>query len=370
MENKSLKLLSEIVEYLPCMLFAKSVKKDFQYVFWNKQAEIITGISKSEALGKNDYDFFSVRDADFFRLKDLETFTIKDVVEIPEEMLLSPTLGERWLRTWKVPLYDDAGNPDILLGISLDITESKLMQKNIEMQKLELLNSSKLSALGEMAAGIAHEINNPLTIILTKATQIKRELHNPLPDNVFLIESADKIVTTSQRIAKIIKGMNSAVRDSENDEFRNCKIVEVVNETLSLCNERFRFNNVIISSHFSSDKDIQIRGNQSQMVQVLLNLLNNAFDAICGLPEKWIKISVDESNGMAELKIIDSGSEIPNKIKEKLFQPFFTTKDVGKGTGLGLSISRNIINQHKGEIFLDANSSHTTFVITLPISST
>jgi PAS domain S-box-containing protein len=362
----SLKLLEEIIEYLPCMLFAKSVKDDFKFVLWNKQAEVIIGLSKDQALGKNDYDFFPKEQGDYFREKDLDTFKKNLIVDIPEEMIKSPTLGERWLHTWKVPIYDDLGNPDILLGISLDITDSKKMQMDLEDQRLKLIHSSKLSSLGEMAGGIAHEINNPLTIILGWANRLKLDTEKNTCSPELVLESAEKIIGTSQRIAKIIKGLKSFSRDSENDSFENCSVAFLINETLSFCSERFKVNGVSLKVNFNGANDFKISCRPVQIGQVLLNLLNNSFDVASQMQDKWVEILVQKSEGKLQIRVTDSGTGIDNAIRDKLFQPFFTTKEVGKGTGLGLSVSKNIMTYHKGDVYLDPNSKNTSFVIELP----
>jgi C4-dicarboxylate-specific signal transduction histidine kinase len=107
-------------------------------------------------------------------------------------------------------------------------------------------------------------------------------------------------------------------------------------------------------------------GNTVQLSQVLLNLLNNARDAIEQLPEKWVRIEVAEKEGQAMISVTDSGSGIDAQTQRKLFQPFFTTKRVGKGTGLGLSVSARIMKSHQGELRYDPGSPHTRFVMSMP----
>jgi PAS domain S-box-containing protein len=362
----SLKLLEEIIEYLPCMLFAKSVKDDFRFVLWNKQAEVIIGLTKEQAMGKNDYDFFPKEQGDYFREKDLATFKNKEIIDIPEEMVKSPTLGERWLHTWKVPIFDDLGNPDILLGISLDITESRKMLLDLEEQRLKLINTAKLSSLGEMAGGIAHEINNPLTIILGWANRLKAESQKNVCSPELILESAEKIASTSQRIAKIIKGLRSFSRESENDSFELCSIPYLINETLGFCSERFKVNGVELKVDIKVADDYKVKCQPVQIGQVLLNLLNNSFDSVHLLEKKWVNIIVELVEDKLLIKVVDSGVQIDSSILEKLFLPFFTTKEVGKGTGLGLSVSKNIMTNHKGDIYLDSKAKNTTFVVALP----
>jgi C4-dicarboxylate-specific signal transduction histidine kinase len=114
-------------------------------------------------------------------------------------------------------------------------------------------------------------------------------------------------------------------------------------------------------------EDGQVNCRPTQLSQVLLNLLSNAFDAVSALSEKWVRLTVTQEEQKLIIKVIDSGNGIPSDIAEKIMQPFFTTKVIGKGTGLGLSISRGIIESHEGALFYDPSEKNTTFVIELPI---
>ena len=114
------------------------------------------------------------------------------------------------------------------------------------------------------------------------------------------------------------------------------------------------------------DEEIEIECRLIQIEQVLLNLLNNSFDAIADLEEKWIRVDVEAEDHFVNIKVVDSGKGIPAEASEKIMMPFFTTKEVGKGTGLGLSISSGILKSHGGELSLDRNAANTTFVIRVP----
>jgi C4-dicarboxylate-specific signal transduction histidine kinase len=148
-------------------------------------------------------------------------------------------------------------------------------------------------------------------------------------------------------------------------DFTPVKLTEVLNETIDLCKERFKVNNVTLRINIS-DHNIVVISRGTQLSQVLLNLLNNAYDAIDGRSDKWIEVDAQETEEFVKLTVTDSGAGIPNSIAEKLFQPFFTTKGVDKGTGLGLSMSHGIIADHGGRIYVDNKSRHTKFVIEMP----
>lgn len=246
-----------------------------------------------------------------------------------------------------------------------DITEQLHLQKQLEEQRLKTTHSSRMAALGEMAAGIAHEINNPLSIIVARTWQLK-VLIKKTPIEIENVAAALNIIeNTAEKIAGIIKGMRSISRDAETDPFIPQDLNSIIQETLIFCRERFKVNDVDLVTEIPS-KGITISCHPSQISQILLNLLNNAFDAVTTLPEKWVSLQVKEEERHVKIMVTDSGHGIPDELKTKLAQPFFTTKPLGKGTGLGLSISLVIADAHHGEIYLDTNCKNTRFVLKLP----
>jgi signal transduction histidine kinase/putative methionine-R-sulfoxide reductase with GAF domain len=247
-----------------------------------------------------------------------------------------------------------------LVGANWDVSEARETE-------LRLLQASKMSSLGEMSSGIAHEINNPLAIIQGKSNQIRRILSTH-PENTSQIQKiTEDIDHTVGRISKIVRGLQSFSRDATNDPFQLKSVKTLIEDTLSFCSSRFKNHDVTLSvTPVSEDLTIECRG--PQISQVILNLLLNAFDAVESLAEKWVSIEVEESGDAVKIRITDSGLGIPEAIKGKILEPFFTTKEVGKGTGLGLSISSGIMKSHQGSLSLDDRSKNTCFVIEIPKS--
>lgn len=245
---------------------------------------------------------------------------------------------------------------------SQEIVES---QRIMEQQRTSLVESSKLSTLGEMAGSIAHEINTPLAVILTLSSQLRELLDDPVMDHELLKQSLQKIEVTTQKIGKIVKGLRSFSRNAAGDPFSRIDTKEVIEDVLSICGERFTLASVPIKIDFEKES-IYVWGNAAQLGQVILNLLNNSYDAISHLPEKWLRLSVKEENEWVVILVTDSGFGVPADVREKLFTPFFTTKEVGKGTGIGLSISRKILAAHRGSLELNPDSKNTQFVVKLP----
>lgn len=235
----------------------------------------------------------------------------------------------------------------------------------IEAQRGRLIQSAKMSSLGEMAAGIAHEVNNPLMIIRGYVRQSKRYIESNDLLNTELNSSLLKIDQMCIRIGKIIQGLRSFSRSGEADQKVKFSCIEMINETLELCRQRIEQNGVQI--YFAPDTDYFIFGRSVQISQVLMNLISNSFDAIRDQSHSWIKITLEKTeNNFIQIRVVDSGNGIPKEILEKIMQPFFTTKELGKGTGLGLSISKGIIEEHNGLFQYELYESHTSFVITLP----
>lgn len=267
--------------------------------------------------------------------------------------------GQRYLVSLVVnPLFDDEGGISGFVGIAEDITE-----KRSQAEKMQ--TSARLSSLGEMAAGIAHEINNPLTIIGAHAASVRRSLENKngeSPDGA--IKKMEAIERTVQRIARIIRGLRSFAREVPDEELSDVSVRALVDETLSFCSERFR--NADIDLQVKVDEGLKVRGHEHQLSQVLLNLLNNAFDATQGMDVRQVAVEAAVIGGEVQISVTDSGSGVPEELRQKIMQPFFTTKEVGQGLGLGLSISQGIIRAHRGQLTLDPRSTRTRFVISLP----
>ncbi len=255
-----------------------------------------------------------------------------------------------------MPLVDEKNEITGFLGITQDISD--LVKKTNA-----LIASSRLSSLGEMAGGIAHEINNPLSIIMGKATLISQLTDQPHEDPVKVKKFISQINETCQRIAKIIRGLRSFARDTSSEPFQKCRVDEVIQDTLELCHERFTNNGVLLKLPQTIDKSLFFWGRSEQIAQVLLNLLNNAFDAARDSVDKWVEVKIKEDSKKILVMVIDSGSGVKPELRRKIFEPFFTSKVIGQGTGLGLSISRGIMQSHHGNLYLDQEQKNTMFVI-------
>jgi C4-dicarboxylate-specific signal transduction histidine kinase len=247
-----------------------------------------------------------------------------------------------------------------------------LRTKQLHEAQAMLVQSSKLSALGEMAGGVAHEINTPLAVISLKIEQLERKVRalaetHGLEKNDLLAYTA-VIDKTVERISKIVSGLRAFARDGSKDAMSKVSVNDLIKDSLSLCTEKFANHGIKIEvkADFPSADSAFIQCRETEISQVVINLLNNSFDAIQNLSERWIRIETEDAGDFVRLSIVDSGKGIPKSIQDKMMQPFFTTKEVGKGTGLGLSISKGIIESHSGKLSIDNESPNTKITVLLP----
>lgn len=265
------------------------------------------------------------------------------------------------------------------ISVGYDVTEMRQLNHGLEEkvaertreldeQRAKLFFASKYVALGEMAGGVAHEINNPLAVISGYATQLSEMLQQEDLDHHAAVDMLGSIRAAVTRITKIISGLRNIARDGRRDPVSECRLADIVNDALSLCRERFSSSGVELSLTFEAP-DPEVRGRPVELSQVLLNLLNNAFDAVEPLVDRWVKIRIYRAENEVCLSVTDSGPGIPADIQSKLFQPFFTTKPIGKGMGLGLSISKSILAAHGGSLGVDTAAGHTCFVARMPAAT-
>lgn len=277
-----------------------------------------------------------------------------------------------WVRTTIIPIIEGPiieGNDKVskYLAICFDITVEKLLEEAIDEEKQRNIQISRLSVLGEMASGIAHEINNPLAVIIGLLEQNDRKLESGdvaagMPK---ILENNAKIKKQIFRISKIVKGLGEFSQSGDHEVMERVSIKSIIDSVRSLCEERLKKISIKLETEII---ECELNCRAVQIEQVVFNLINNSIDALgeLNIPEKWIKIDIRMRGGYLEIGVTDSGSGIMPEVAKKIMQPFFTTKAVGKGIGLGLSISKGIIESHGGSLSLDPNSKNTRFAILIP----
>ena len=260
-----------------------------------------------------------------------------------------------------------------LLLINVRVTKSRIrrvhmdyqdkLRKMTEDRDSKLFGQSKYSELGMMSAGIAHEINNPLAVIQARTTQLLRMYRDPAKVNE-LGEGLQQILYTSERINRTVQGIREFIRDDDKHPDQEIPLKKIIDDVLAFCGQRMK--NHGVNLRFYDIEKFKVIGNKVQIEQIFLNLLNNAFDAIEFLPEKWIEISAHDANNKLQIFVKDSGAGIPADIARKIMEPFYSTKDAGKGTGLGLALARGIAEKHGGGLSYVNKSNHTTFLLEFP----
>lgn len=259
------------------------------------------------------------------------------------------------------------GHSDLFI-LSLDVEDHKKTEQALEDERAKNIHSSRLASLGEVSAGIAHEIKNPLTVILGSAQMMERDIQSPTPDKERLINRTRKILETVHRITKIIDSMRRLSRDNSDEGLEWVALKNVIDDPLTIVLEKLKAKEVRFENSFVKT-EAQLYCRPQQISQVLLNMINNAAEALEERHSEDRMISLKSYQDQFEFQIIieDNGPGVSHP--EKLFMPFFTTKEPGKGTGLGLSISQKIMHQNLGALKYQRLEGRTQFILSFPLSS-
>ena len=290
------------------------------------------------------------------RAPELETLA-RQICEQPEghfTLNLDRSGRDAWVdvRSGHAHLKDKKSR-DLILNF-FDVTGRIEDQRTIASQQEELTKFSRFSALAQIASGIAHEINTPLNVITTKTDYIRMLAKQEKLDGGNALKLAEEIDHMVRNVSSIVHGLRSvAMRDSA--KFEIARFKRIVLDTVKICEFRLQRFGVEVKLDLPQ-KDLLIKCYPVQIAQILINLLNNAVDAIEERSDRWVAITLRSNGDTAQLRVTDSGDGIDAEIAEKVMTPFFTTKKDQKGTGIGLSLSRSIARRHNGETGLDTES--------------
>ena len=242
--------------------------------------------------------------------------------------------------------------------------EKKVEERTKELREMQshLIQSEKLASLGKLAAGIAHEINNPLGGILIYSNLLLEDTDKDSPH----YENLKKIVKETSRCKDIVKGLLEFARPKE-PEVALININEILESSLAIMEKQALFQNITIKKTYESDMP-KIIADSAQLQQVFMNIILNAAEAMVGNGTLTLGTSFNPDGRYIEVKFSDTGHGIKEEDKKRLFEPFYSTKEVGKGTGLGLAISYSIIQQHNGTIEVKSQvGKGSTFTVKLPV---
>lgn len=245
-------------------------------------------------------------------------------------------------------------------------TERKKYEKIIRKSEQNLATSKKMASLGNLAAGIAHEINNPLAIIRGRAEMLKASVEQ-CENTDKMVNITDSIIETTTRITSIVQALRAYTRlDDQNSALEKIKMAPFLSAILENQKILAQESGVkLLNLNFKGELELSIH---PQLIeQVIINLITNAIYAVKDLPEKWVEVGGHVDKELFIITVTDSGDGIPSDVLENIMDPFFTTKPVGVGTGLGLSFSLGIMEKHNGKLLYNKNSKNTQFILQLPL---
>lgn len=361
-EGFRMAFLRQVMNSLPSVV--SYLDRDLRYRFINSAYEKWTGYRAEEMMGRTFEDIFGGETVEAV-LPYIDRVLSGEVVTY-ERTLHYRRRGAREVSVTYVPDAEEgARRARGFLVLVQDLSELRDKERLIAEQQEKMISSAKLAALGEMAGGISHEINNPLAIIHAKSVKIRNLAREGLIDPERIATTAERIEQMSLRISLIIKALRNIAREGQDDPFQLTGVAGLLEESSELCRQRFSDYGIAFSVE-NSCPELSIECRSVQISQVILNLLNNAFDAVVEAPEKRITLAAREMRTDLEISVTDSGHGVPAALRERIFLPFVTTKEVGKGMGLGLSVSKGIVEAHSGFFTLDSGSERTRFVVRLP----
>jgi signal transduction histidine kinase/FixJ family two-component response regulator len=258
-----------------------------------------------------------------------------------------------------VCLFNEEGERTDAVAIIRDITERKKAEKELQEATIQLVQSEKLSSLGELTAGVAHEISQPLNHIKIVSQSLLLDIKRGRFEREDLEKDLQDVVGQVNKMAEIIDHMRIFTRRSEGKSQEMIEVNSIVEGAFKFLGQQLKNHNIEVREELSSGLP-QVVGDPIRLEQVFLNLVSNARNAVESSGKEHMKIEAStyaiNTNGDSSvvIEVKDNGNGISEELKEKIFQPFFTTKDPGKGTGLGLSVSNKIIEEHNGKMELDS----------------
>jgi len=349
------RILQNAVENAVEIVIITDTTGQIEYV--NPAFERVTGYSRAEVIGRNPNILKSgQQNAEFYR-ELWETISSGKVWQ--GKLTNKKKSGELYEEAMTItPVRDEDGIIVNYVGIKKDITEESRWQK-------QAIESEKMASVGLLAAGVAHEFKNYLCAIIGNASHASEHIENHAATS----EALEKINRIAANANEIALGLLTFSRQSDTT-YEYCNITDIIDSVLAIVRKELEYRGIELVTNYQSIAPIRIVPGRLQ--QVLLNLIQNSLEAMEDM-EGRLEISVNQSEGWLETRIVDNGPGIDSAIIEKIFDPFFSTKGVwgaqarSGGTGLGLSVCRNIVREHDGELTVESiPGKQTVFIIRLP----
>jgi PAS domain S-box-containing protein len=364
-------ILEKIIENAPVIIFWKD--KNGTYKGSNTHfLELMNIKNKDELIGKRDSDF-NINENEDYMNDDILIMSNKKPKLNYIETITTQDSNIRTLNTSKVPLIDENHNVIGILGVINDITDELETKKQIALQEQLLIQQSKLASMGEMIANIAHQWRQPLSVISSSATGIKLQKEFGILDENAEIKALETINENAQYLSNTIDDFRNFFKKSKVKNFVNLN--NLFEKTLKLILARLKNKEINI---INNSNDIEFETYESEMIQVIMNLINNSIDAFENKNhDKFIFLETQKTEYNILIKIKDNAGGIDKNILDRIFEPYFTTKESKQGTGIGLYMCNEIIVKHlNGKIFVTNESfeyennqyNGSQFTIELPLS--
>lgn len=335
-------------------------------LIFNQAMEQLTGYSAGEIMNKGHLGSFYDIQVAKENMKKMRSDQFGPYGKLnPTSMTIKTKSGEEIPVTLSASLITLEGKEVGSVGVFTDMRGVLKIRKELEDANIQVIQSQKIASIGRMAAGIAHEINNPLSGILIY-TELLKERFKDQPE---VLKDLQEIMDQTLRCKKIASDLLEFSRKSAG-KLSAFSLDDLITKCLALLVNKASFQDIAVTTHIDMNMP-SLTGDMSQLQQVFTNLFINAADAMEGRGKLRITATFDPDRSVFVIQVADTGPGIPQECRDKIFDIFFTTKPVGKGTGLGLSVSQNILKIHGGRIFFECPpEGGTVFTVELPFMRT
>ena len=354
--KRTAQLFAAFTRNAPVGMYVKN--GEGRYILVNERMARSFETTTDNILGKTVRDMLPPADAAMIEAYDREILATRKTKAVVEKI---EPLGEyEWTLVVRFPLETD-DDPDMIGGFEIDITPQKRAEEELARSRERLNQAERMTALGSLLAGVSHELNNPLAIVVGEATLLEEDA-----EGTELEEGATRIRNAAERCAKIVQSFLAMARQkpAERDKLGVNSIISAVME---LTEYQMRSNDIEVERDLTDDLP-RVHGDADQLQQVIINLLINAQQALqTQSPPRAIAVSTFADGDQVAIRIEDNGPGIPDDVAQRIFDPFFTTKPEGTGTGIGLSYSQGVIEAHGGTLELEQGRKGASFLIRLPV---
>lgn len=356
--RKSRNQLKNFIEQIPQPI--AFINKDFEIISTSDNWPELWKVRDKKDHLNNIMEFFPILPK---RVIEGLNMALEGLLSFGEDQIEN-VYGTKHIIRWISKPWIYRGEVEGIVFLTENISEEINLRNDLENERIKSIHSSKLASLGEISGSIAHEVNNPLTIIHGYLQQMEIFHEDGELTDQKLTELIQKTLKTVMRASKIVSSFKNFARDGDIDDHNLYTVKHLLDTTFTLCSHKLK--NAGVEVEVIGEQSYEIVCKEIQLSQVLVNLISNACDEINNHENPWIKLYIENNCEEILFRIVDSGKGIPEDIAEKVFQPYFTSKPKGEGTGLGMSISKNIIEAHKGTITYERYEGNTSFVIRIP----